>query len=134
MKDSNDPAAWWKRAMTDRGVAQLAFADSAEDHAPTICAICQQVCEKMLKAYLLARGGVLQRIHDLRTLGEEAAKSLPPLDDLLPALAELSADFAPSRYPSELEEGFGEAEARHAVETMERLKLMLEEHVVKQSR
>jgi len=120
--------------MTDRGVAQLAFADSAKDHAPTICAICQQACEKMLKAYLLARGGSFKRTHDLRTLGEEAARTLPPLDDLLAALAELSADFAPSRYPSEFEEGFGEVEARRAVETMESLKAMLEEHVVRQSK
>jgi len=95
--------------MEDFGIAQLTVANNAEDFAAGICALCQQACEKMLKAFLLAQGKSFAHIHDLRPLGEECAKTLPDLEPLLSELADLTVDFAPSRYPQKWKRASGKA-------------------------
>jgi len=130
MKESLDPKAWWNRAMQDFRVARLAAKDDVVNLAATICYCCQQACEKMLKAYLLSTGWKLVKTHDLRMLANEAKKTVPALSLLLPLLLDLNADFNQSRYPFTFDETVGDADAKQAIETMERLELLLKEHVL----
>jgi len=132
MKDSLDPQDWWEAAMRDRRVARIVYQEDPDDLASNVCTNCQQACEKMLKAYLLTRGWPLERTHDLRALVEEGRKSLPELDQVAPRLTELSADFLPSRYPTESEWGFAATDAAEAVELMDSLTNLLRPHIAKQ--
>ena len=133
MNELHNLKAWWERAMQDRRIARLAFEDDAEGLAPAICASCQQACEKMLKAYLLSKGWTLERTHDLAALGQEARKTLPAVKTLLAALAALSVDFIPSRYPFEFEEDFTGEDAKRAISTVEQLHSLLVDHLPEQT-
>jgi len=115
--------------MRDRKAAWILYQQDPGDLAPNVCANCQQACEKMLKAYLLARGWHLERTHDLRALVDEAKKSLPELDQVGLLLTELSVDFLPSRYPTESDWDFAASDAAEAIELTDTVMNLLRAHI-----
>lgn len=130
MKESRDPKVWWARAMQDLMLAQTGCRADANAMSAAICYCCQQACEKMLKSHLLSTGWRLEKTHDLRTLANEAKKSIPALSSVFEELLDLNADFLQSRYPFTFDPGFGEADAQRAVETAKSLKSLLENAVL----
>lgn len=59
MKESRDPADWWRRAIKDFKGARAMYGNDPDDLAEPIWVACQQAFEKMLKAYLLLKGGAV---------------------------------------------------------------------------
>lgn len=63
------------------------------------CFTAQQAAEKALKAYLLSKGQLPRRIHDLGALLEEAKRFDPSFEELREAAAALTDYYAQTRYP-----------------------------------
>lgn len=59
----------------------------------------QQGLEKLLKAYLLARGWRLQRTHDLEALLNEVVRHDPGLEEYRAVCQRISAYYMVERYP-----------------------------------
>lgn len=59
----------------------------------------QQSAEKSLKGYLICQGWKLQKIHDIRTILEEAIKFDKSFEVFIPIAAQLTEFYFKSRYP-----------------------------------
>jgi len=81
MSNPDDPAAWIAKAEND-----LLNIDNnlASNLVPwdTVCFHSQQAAEKMLKAFLVARGETVARTHDLIVLLARSADHQPTLNKL----------------------------------------------------
>lgn len=76
----------------------------------------QQAVEKFLKAYLLARGWKLQRIHDLGRLVDEARAFDPELARFREVCQEITDYYLLERYPLPLESELTDQEVRASLE------------------
>jgi len=95
----------------------------------TVCFHCQQAAEKLLKAYLVARGVQPPFTHDLLLLIEQILPYAPDAEALRDDLAGLMPYAVGARYPDELPAPTGEdaCEARRAAgKALEWLRLHLE--------
>lgn len=63
------------------------------------CFTAQQAAEKALKAYLISKGKVIKKIHDLRVLLEKCRNIDPEFEDLREQCNTLNAFYTPARYP-----------------------------------
>ncbi len=63
------------------------------------CFTAQQAAEKALKAYLIAKGKKIAKIHDLGALRQLCKKSDEAFEELKVACATLTDYYAPARYP-----------------------------------
>jgi HEPN domain-containing protein len=59
----------------------------------------QQAVEKYLKAYLLAKGWTLRKVHDLEVLMNEAASHMPNSRQFSKACRKISGYYLAERYP-----------------------------------
>jgi HEPN domain-containing protein len=59
----------------------------------------QQAVEKYLKAYLLAKGWTLRKVHDLEVLLNEAMPHMPAFSRFTKACRKISAYYLAERYP-----------------------------------
>ena len=110
---------WLARAQDDLSFAQLGF---REKYFSQACFLSQQVVEKSLKGFLLAKGRSYPRLHkviELAKLCFEIAGDLEPLKDDLKLIDEF---YLPTRYPDAVPGGMAEGlpgldEAKSALET-----------------
>jgi HEPN domain-containing protein len=110
---------WLDSAEDDLSFAQLGF---REKYFSQACFLSQQVVEKSLKGFLLAKGRTYPRLHkviELAKLCNEIAADLEPLKDDLKLIDEF---YIPTRYPDAVPGGLAEGlpgpdEARSALET-----------------
>ena len=96
---------WLARAEEDLSFAQLGF---REKYFSQACFLSQQVTEKALKAFLLAKGRSFPRIHkvvELANLCVELAADLEPLKNDLKLLDEF---YIPTRYPDAIPGGLAD--------------------------
>lgn len=100
MNGPEDPRAWVAKADEDLLAIELMLAGTTVPWS-TVCFHAQQVAEKMLKAYLVARGQVPPKIHDLPTLLLLCRKQGASLEDLDSDCEFLLGFGAAARYPGE---------------------------------
>jgi len=95
---------WLARAENDLAFAGIGF---REKYFSQVCFLSQQVVEKCLKAFLLAKGRSYPRQHkvvELATLCAEIQEELEPLKIELKLLDEF---YLPTRYPDAIPGGLG---------------------------
>lgn len=109
---------WVKRGEWDWRSAHLLF--EAEAPVPeTACYHAQQAVEKILKAFLISRGGVAPRTHNLVALLDAAVELEPSTADLKEACSLLTPYAVDLRYPGDV--GVVEhLEAENALSVMDR--------------
>jgi HEPN domain-containing protein len=100
----DEVAAWIDRAETDLAAARIL----REQAGPAVvaCFLCQQACEKLLKALLVEAGIEPPRTHDLADLLRRVRAAGRPVDADEDRLDEWTAYAVASRYP-----GFGDPRA-----------------------
>jgi len=81
----------------------------------------QQALEKFLKAFLLARGWKLRRIHDLEALLDDALAHDPSLERFRPLCQEVTGYYLAERYPLPGVSGPDEAQVQSALAAAEPL-------------
>ncbi len=118
MKKSLDPGEWLKRADMDFRTAEDAVKDDAEELADSICYLCQQSAEKYLKAFLLSRGWILKKIHDLNTLLAEAGKYDPSFSPLVDRVRKLYECSMSAHYPLDNAADLTKADALSSSDTL----------------
>ena len=95
-KESFYPADWLRIAEKDlqraERLVELHDAEAAGFYL-------QQAVEKFLKAFLLARGWKLERIHDLEALLNDTLAYDPSLDEFRSACQKITAFYFVERYP-----------------------------------
>ena len=109
---SADHAAWFAKGEEDLAMVELAIA--GQGPWPQICYHAQQLAEKYLKGFLVFRGTLPPRIHDLPLLLDHCMIHDPTLDALREECIVLTELGARARYPRWTEEP-GEPEGRGAV-------------------
>ena len=110
---------WLARAEEDLAFAQIGF---REKYFSQACFLSQQVVEKSLKGFLLAKGRTYPRLHkviELANLCIELAVDLEPLKNDLKLIDEF---YIPTRYPDAIPGGLAEGlpgsdEAKSALDT-----------------
>lgn len=112
---------WLRYAEEDLGVAVREFERSSLAYH-TICFLCQAAAEKLLKAYLIARGWTLERTHDVVALLELCAAYDDNWRDLMDEGAVLNEDIVSGRYPGDVAfEEIGRPEAEEALQAVRRI-------------
>jgi HEPN domain-containing protein len=101
MDNQSEHAAWWiEKARND-----LLNADNnlAAQEVPydTVCFHCQQAAEKLLKAFLVARGREYPITHNLFIILEEVLENDPSAESLRETLALLNPYSVEVRYPGD---------------------------------
>lgn len=94
------------------------------NYAPyhTVCFLCQGSGEKYLKAYLIAKGWELEKIHDLEQLVEYAMDYDHSFDELFPSAEILDEYITAGRYPGDISfEAIGKANAAEAIAAAEHI-------------
>jgi HEPN domain-containing protein len=101
VKRVHNPAAWLKKA--DHDLLNIRN-NLAADEVPwdTVCFHAQQAGEKLLKAYLVARGTTPERTHDLVKLLKYCTEIDSSLLDLETECITLSAYGILPRYPDDI--------------------------------
>lgn len=111
--DASAYADDWLRIATkdwERAERTLAQGD------PELAGFClQQAIEKFLKAFLLARGWQLRRIHDLEALLDDAVVSDPSLETFRPLCRRVTAYYMLERYPAIGQTGLTSDEASNSI-------------------
>ncbi|HEY84520.1 MAG TPA: HEPN domain-containing protein [Chloroflexi bacterium] len=110
------PQVWLHYAKGDLAVAEREI-NSESPVYHTICFLCQGAAEKFLKAYLIAQGWPLKKIHDITDLLKDCMSYDQAFEVLLPNGAILNEYITAGRYPSDLAfEMMGLAEAQEALQ------------------
>lgn len=96
--DSHNPADWlW---IAERDLAALQALATQELGYELCRSKLAEVFEKILKAELLRRGWLLEKIHDLEKLGSELAERDPALGaQVRPLVVALAEVYFTARYP-----------------------------------
>jgi len=121
--------AWFAAAQKDVELADLVLRSRFFASA---CFTCQQAAEKALKAYLLARGRGLVRMHFLPGLLQECQIFDAGFAGLLDACLVLTSYYTDTRYP-ESPEGLDAFDAATALQALGLAHLVVE-HVQKAMR
>jgi HEPN domain-containing protein len=112
---------WLRYAEEDLGVAAREFEQGSTAYH-TMCFLCQAAAEKLLKAYLIARGWTLERTHDVVALLELCAAHDANWRDLVDEGAVLNEYIVSGRYPGDLAfEGIGHPEVEEALQAARRI-------------
>jgi HEPN domain-containing protein len=120
VKRVHDPAAWLEKADHDLLNIRNNLAAS-EVPWDTVCFHAQQAGEKLLKAYLVARGATPDRTHDLVKLLSACAAIDGALLDLETECVTLSAYGVLPRYPDDVDD-LGEDDARLLIAAAKRIR------------
>jgi len=107
------PTDWLRNAERDWGrVDRLLQAGDAE-----LAGFClQQALEKFFKAFLLAKGWELQRIHDLEALLNAAMAYDPSLEPFRSPCQKITGFYLTERYPFLTETSLMEKDVRDSLE------------------
>lgn len=107
--ESSYPADWLRIAEQDwKRVERLLGADD-----PQLAGFClQQALEKFLKAFLLAHGWQLRRIHNLDALLDDAIPYDASLEEFREACQKATAFYVMDRYPFAIKEGITKDDVR----------------------
>lgn len=109
---------WLRIAEKDRVRAERSLGDGD----PELAGFClQQSVEKFLKAFLLAQGWQLRRIHDLEALLDDAVAHDPALEQFRLACQKITNYYMVERYPLTISTGVTEAEVRSSLEAVREL-------------
>jgi len=110
------PQIWLRYAEGDLAVAEREMnAELPVYH--TICFLCQGAAEKFLKAYLIAQGWPLKKIHDITDLLKDCMSYDQAFEALLPNGGILNEYITAGRYPGDLAiEIMGRTEAEEALQ------------------
>ena len=126
---SSQPEAWFEKAEHDRAAIRAVVAtdppiwDIATFHA-------QQAAEKYLKGFIVARGGVPPKIHDLTTLLALCHEFDSTLSGLEESCGVLTGLGWVARYPDSPEDP-SEVEGKRAVELADQICTAIRERVPK---
>ena len=116
--ESRYPADWLRLAEKDLKRVERALRD--ED--PELWGFClQQAVEKFLKAFLLANGWKLKRIHDLGRLLDEARAYDPELTLFRDACQRITDYYVVDRYPLIPAAGPAIEDVQHSLEAVREL-------------
>ena len=96
LKESQYPRDWLAIGDKDWKRMGLALDDGDAEEAGFWL---QQAVEKYLKAYLLARGWTLRKVHDLEVLLNEATPHMPAFRQFTKACRKISGYYIAERYP-----------------------------------
>lgn len=110
-----DPAAfeaWRHKAEEDFVSAQVFSAHGGP--AATICFLCHQMAEKLLKAYLVLHRRPLRRVHQLDLLLEDCLLLDRALQPLIDDVAFLKRYYIAARYPDDFPDEVTTEEAQRA--------------------
>jgi len=112
---------WFRQAEDDLSFARLAHANG---YSAQCCFICQQVCEKALKAIFYAKGERLVLGHSVLRLLTDLGRD--ELHELVDGAKMLDQFYVPTRYPNGLPDGvpsevYTEAQAHQAIVYSEQL-------------
>ncbi len=111
-KESLYPNDWFRIAEKDfTRVEQLLSVHDPEAAGFFL----QQAIEKFLKAFLLSKGWLLQRIHDLEPLLNEALTFDPSLEQYRHILQKITGFYFVERYPFILNAGITEEDIHEAL-------------------
>lgn len=117
-KESLYPADW--RRIAERDLQRVVHLLAVHDPAAAGFFL-QQAVEKFLKAFLLARGWTLERIHDLEVLLNAALAYDPSLETFRPVCQKITAFYVVERYPLIVDSSLTEEDVREALEEVEAL-------------
>jgi HEPN domain-containing protein len=95
--DENNPEDWLKSARSRLASADRLFAEEGASEAAI--ELLQESTERFLKAYLIARGWRLRKIHDLGSLLAEAEKHEAAFGAFADFADELTDQFWAMHYP-----------------------------------
>jgi HEPN domain-containing protein len=95
-EESHYPRDWLRIAEKDWRRMNHALDDGDAEEAGFWL---QQAAEKYLKAYLLSKGWVLRKIHDLEVLVNEAAAQMSDIGRYAKACRKISGYYIAERYP-----------------------------------
>ena len=117
-EESRYPADWLRLAEKDlKRVAR-----ALRDDDPELAGFClQQAVEKFLKAFLLANGWKLERIHDLGRLLDEARTYDPDLSRFRDACQRITDYYVVERYPLIPDAGPSSEEVQRSLEAAREL-------------
>lgn len=104
--------AWRRKAEEDLASAQVLSEHGGA--AATICFLCHQAAEKLLKAYLVLNCRPLRRIHQLDVLLEDCLHLNCTLELLIDDVAFLKRYYIAARYPDDLPDEVTSEEAQRA--------------------
>lgn len=110
---------WQIRAEEDELAAKRLLGDGGP--ANPICFHAQQMAEKYLKGYLVARGKRFPKVHQLELLLELCAKVDPAFEELLDEANYLTTFYSAVRYPGDYPI-FSLKDAKKAIELAVRIK------------
>jgi HEPN domain-containing protein len=102
MADSLDVLKWIRRAQEDFDVATRE-AGRFRPPIETVCYLCQQCAEKILKAYTIAQTNTRTRTHELEELLNECIPYLADFENLRDNCSDLSPYMTVARYPAVIE-------------------------------
>ena len=117
-KESLYPADWLRIAEKDLQRAEHLLAIHDAEAAGFYL---QQAVEKFLKAFLLANGWKLERIHDLEALLNDALAYDPSLEEFRSACQKITAFYFVERYPFVTGTGLTEDDVRSSREQVQPL-------------
>jgi len=100
--DSLNIKEWIRFAQNDYDSA-VVLSERFRPPIETICVLCQQAAEKILKAYSIAKTNSRERTHVLEDLLDICIKLSQDFDCLGNACTKLSPYIALSRYPSNID-------------------------------
>lgn len=96
-EDGSQIGGWLEKADIDLRRVPLRLEEGDGDDAAFHL---QQAIEKYLKAFLLAKGWQLKKVHDLEALLDEAIRHTPKLEIFRDLCAEVTGYYIVERYPS----------------------------------
>jgi HEPN domain-containing protein len=98
--DILNPDMWIQYAQDDYNAA-VCLAKAYNPHIPrTVCFLCQQSVEMILKAYLIVKNGTRPKEHDHSLLLQECRRHSDDFDGFIVACSTLKTYITATRYPS----------------------------------
>ena len=118
LENSGATSEWLR--LAERDLARVSRCLEAED--PELAAFClQQAVEKSLKAFLLSKGWVLRRIHDLEALLDDAIQYDADLEKFRAICRRITAFYTIERYPLPVRAGISSTDVRESLEAAKEL-------------
>lgn len=102
MGDSFDVKKWIRFAVEDLDSASV-LANKYRPHIQVACFLCQQSAEKILKAYIIAKGLPFTKTHDLSFLKNQCLTHDPEFDNYDLICNTLKAYVGAGRYPQSMD-------------------------------
>jgi HEPN domain-containing protein len=110
------PREWLRYAKGDLAVAEREMKSDSPVY-PTICFLCQSAAEKFLKGFLISKGWVLEKTHDIVELLEFCSDHDKELGNMITEGSILNEYIIAGRYPGDIAfEGIGRRQAEEALE------------------